>query len=272
MPAKIIALVNEKGGVGKTATAVNLAGLLAESGQRLGKRVLLVDIDPQGSAAKCVGMTTSFQENGSLAELLVATPPGKIPLKEHVERSKWPGHLEFVPTHYESMLLAEQNMSSLHLNPVAVLQKLLAPVRNSYDYILIDSGPSAGLFLWNVLLAADWAIVPTQPDYVSIEGLPRTLGAMKKIRAEFGRQPQLLGILPTIYRKGLDAHEKNLLMLRKAFPGKLLPEIPINIHVPEAFSRRMPVHRYNSDASAARAYIEVTKEVIRRVQEEVRTT
>lgn len=264
MPAKIIALVNEKGGVGKTATAVNLAAMLAEAGAPAGKKILLVDVDPQGSAVKCVGQTTSFVEDGSIAQLLLAEPPGRLPLMEFVHRSEWNGHLDYVPNHYESMLVAEQRLTSVHLNPVAVLQKILAPVRNLYDHIIIDSGPSAGIFLWNVLLVADYAIVPTVPDYVSIEGLPRTMGAMKKIRAEFGRQPQLMGILPTIYRKGVDAHETNLKMLHKAFPEKILPVIPINIDVPEAFSRRLPVHRFNPDAPATKAYASVTKEVIRR--------
>lgn len=268
MPAKIIALVNEKGGVGKTATAVNLAAMLAEVGARAGWKILIVDVDPQGSAVKCVGETTAFDEDGSIAQLFLATPPGRLPLMEFVRKSKWHGHLDYVPNHYESMLVAEQRMTSVHLNPVGVLQKILAPVRNLYHHIIIDSGPSAGVFLWNVLLAADYAIVPTVTDYVSIEGLPRTLWAMKKIRAEFGRQPQLMGILPTIFRKGVDAHEKNLRKLHAAFPEKILPVIPINIDVPEAFSRRLPVHRYNPDAAATKAYALVTKEVIRRGKEE----
>lgn len=268
MPAKIIALVNEKGGVGKTATAVNLAAMLAEAGASRDRRILLIDVDPQGSAVKCVGQTTSFEEDGSIAQLMVATPPGKLPLMEFVRRSKWLGHLDYVPNHYESMLSAEQRLTSIHMNPVGVLQKILAPVRNLYDHIIIDSGPSAGVFLWNVLLAADYAIVPTVTDYVSIEGLPRTLGAMKKIRAEFGRQPELMGILPTIFRKGVEAHESNLRMLQNAFPKKVFPAIPINIDVPEAFSRRLPVHQFNPDAPATKAYAVVTMEVIRRGKEE----
>ncbi len=267
MRACIIGLVNEKGGCGKTTTAVNLGALLAESGAGKGTRVLLIDMDPQGSAVKCVGQATSFPEEGSLAELLRISPPGRVPLAEYVVRSNWAGHIDFVPTHHDSMIAAQRFMVEAHLSPSQVLEKIIRPISDSYDYILIDSGPSAGILFWNVLLASDYAIIPTIPDYLNIEGLPRTFEAMERINNEFGRKPELVGILPTVYRKGLETQEKNLALLRDAFPEKVLPPVPQNIDVQEAYARRVPVHHYNSRAPAASAYASVTVEVIKRVKE-----
>ena len=267
MRARIIGLVNEKGGCGKTTTAVNLGALLARSGAERGVRVLLVDMDPQGSAAKCVGQVTSFPEKRSLAELITASPAGRVPLAEYVMRSKWAGHLEFIPTHHDSMVAAQRYMLEIHLSPSQVLDKLIQPIVDSYDYIIIDSGPSAGILFWNVLLASDYAIIPTIPDYINIEGLPRTLEAMERINNEFGKKPALIGILPTVYRRGLEAQEKSLALLRNAFPDKVLTPVPQNVDVQEAFARRVPVYEYNPHAASAAAYASVTMEVIKRVKE-----
>jgi len=267
MSSCIIGIVNEKGGCGKTTTAVNLAALLARAGLKKGTRVLLVDMDPQGSAAKCVGQVTNFAEEGSLAEILVTSPPGRIPLAEHVLRSKWEGHLDFVPTHHDSMAGAQRVMIEKNLNPAQVLDKILKPIADSYHFIIIDSGPSIGILYWNVLLACNYAIVPTIPDYINMEGLPRTFEAMERIKNEFGRKPELIGILPTVYRRGLASQETNMAALRKHFGDLLLSPIPQNIDVQEAFARRIPVYFYNKSAPAAEAYGKVTMEVMKRVKE-----
>lgn len=267
MPSCIIGIVNEKGGCGKTTTAVNLAALLARAGMTRGTRVLLVDMDPQGSAAKCVGQVSNFPENGSLAEILRASPPGRIPLAEYVQRSKWEGHLDFIPTHHASMISAQRSMLEDNLSPANILNRILRPISKSYHYIIIDSGPSAGILFWNVLLASNYAIVPTIPDYINIEGLPRTFEAMERINNEFGRKPELIGILPTVYRRGLEAQEKSMAVLKKHFGELLLSPIPQNIDVQEAFGKRVPVYFFNPRAPAAEAYGKITMEVMKRVKE-----
>jgi chromosome partitioning protein len=267
MPSRIIGIVNEKGGCGKTTTAVNLAALLALAGTKRGNSVLLIDMDPQGSAAKCVGKVANFPEKGSLAEVLRASPPGRIPLDEYIHRSEWDGHLDFIPTHHDSMASAHRLMLENNLNPAQILDRVLKPIADRYQYIIIDSGPSVGILFWNVLLACNFAIVPTIPDYINIEGLPRTFEAMERIKNEFGRKPELIGILPTVYRTGIDAHERSMMALRNHFGDMMLPSIPQNVDVQEAFGRRVPVYFYNPRAPAAEAYGKVTMEVIKRVKE-----
>jgi chromosome partitioning protein len=243
MPSCIIGIVNEKGGCGKTTTAVNLAALLSLAGVKRGRSVLLIDMDPQGSAVKCVGKVANFPEKGSLAEVLRASPPGRIPLVEYIQRSEWEGHLDFVPTHHDSMASVQRLMLENNLNPAQILDKILKPIAERYQYIIIDSGPSVGILFWNVLLASNYAIVPTIPDYINMEGLPRTFEAMERIKNEFGRKPELIGMM--------------------------LPPIPQNVDVQEAFGRRVPVHFYDPRAPAAEAYGKVTMEVMRRVKEKV---
>lgn len=266
MSASIIGIVNEKGGCGKTTTAVNLAALLARAGLKSGTRVLLIDMDPQGSAAKCVGQKPNFPGTGSLGEVLLSDPPGRIPLDEYIQHSGWEGHLDYVPTHHGVMIEAQRHMRGL-LKRGEVLERVLKQIEANYHYIIIDSGPSAGVLFWNVLVASQFAIVPTIPDYINIEGLPRTFEAMERIETEFGRKPRLIGVLPTVYRQGLDAQNRYMNALKKRFGDLMLPAIPQNIDVQEAFGKRVPVYYFNSRAPGAVAYGRVTMEVMKRVKE-----
>jgi chromosome partitioning protein len=165
------------------------------------------------------------------------------------------------------MAKAQRDIVENNLNPAQVLDKILRPIADNYDYIMIDSGPSVGILYWNVLLASNYAIVPTIPDYINMEGLPRTFEAMERIENEFGRKPVLIGILPTVYRRGLAAQEANMTALRKHFGKLLLEPIPMNTDVQEAFARRIPVYFYNRTAPGAQAYGKATMEVMKRVKE-----
>jgi chromosome partitioning protein len=266
MNAKIIGIVNHKGGCGKTTTAVNLCGMITEWPPRA-RKVLLIDMDPQGSALKCVG-SDQRPDDGVLADLLLATPPGRLPLAVHIQRSPWTGHLDYVPSREEAMVEAQAIMMQRHINPVAVLRRLIKPVAGLYDYIIIDTGPTQGILMWNVLYAIDYAIIPTILDAISLQELPKVLRNIDRLEIEFDQRPKLLGILPISYRKGVTIQEEVLNHLHKRFRGLMLEPVPLNTDIPEAYQAKLPVHRYNASAPATKAYAAVAKEVMNRAQKE----
>jgi chromosome partitioning protein len=269
MSAKIIGMVNHKGGCGKTTTAVNMCGMLAEwPGGKKNRRLLLIDMDPQGSANKCIYDGDFSSPQGTLAELLLATPPGRIPLDTYLTHSRWPGRIDFVPSHDESMVEAQLGMMQRHINPVTVLRKLILPVLEMYDYVIIDTGPTQGMLMCNVLYASDYAIVPTILDAINLEELPKTLKNFDRLDIEFGKKPKLIGVLPTVFRKGVRIQEELLEMLIKRFGSLVFNPIPMNTDVQEAYKARTPIHRYNPSAPAVRAYASLTSEVIKRAQKE----
>lgn len=272
MDAKVIGIINHKGGCGKTTTAVNLCGMIAEwpqgSGRSGPRKVLLIDMDPQGSALKCISCDQPTSVDGALADLLLATPPGKLPLAIHVQRSPWQGHIDYVPSKEEAMVEAQVVMTQRHINPVAVLRRLIKPVLSLYDYIIIDTGPTQGILMWNVLYAIDYAVIPTILDTISLQELPKVLRNIDRLEVEFDQRPKLLGILPVSYRKGVTIQEEVLNHLQSKFHGLLFEPIPLNTDIPEAYNANLPVHRYNAGAPATKAYAAVTKEVLKRVQKE----
>lgn len=269
MDAKIIGIINHKGGCGKTTTAVNLCGMIAEwPPSDSPRKVLLIDMDPQGSALKCVSCDQRASEDGVLADLLLATPPGRLPLAVHIKRSPWPGHIDYVPSKEEAMVEAQVVMTQRHINPVAVLRRLLKPILSLYDYIVVDTGPTQGILMWNVLYAIDYAIIPTVLDAISLQELPKVLRNIDRLEVEFDQRPKLIGILPVSYRKGVMIQEEMLNHLRQKFHGLLFESIPLNTDIPEAYNANLPIHRYNASAPATKAYTAVTKEVLKRVQKE----
>ena len=267
MDAKIIGIINHKGGCGKTTTAVNLCGMIAEwPPSESHRRVLLIDMDPQGSALKCVGFDQHASGDGALADLLLATPPGRLPLAVHVQRSSWPGHVDYVPSKEEAMVEAQVVMMQRHINPVSVLRRLIKPVLSLYDFIIVDTGPTQGILMWNVLYAIDYAIIPTILDAISLQELPKVLRNIDRLEVEFDQRPKLLGILPVSYRKGVTIQEEVLNNLQGKFRGLLFEPIPLNTDIPEANNANLPIHRYNAGAPATKAYASVTKEVLKRVK------
>jgi chromosome partitioning protein len=227
------------------------------------RKVLLIDMDPQGSALKCVSYDQNPSGGGDLAELMLATPPGRLPLAVHIQRSAWPGHVDYVPSREEAMVEAQALMTQRHINPVAVLRRLIKPVLSLYDYIIVDTGPTQGILMWNVLYAIDYAIVPTMLDAISLQELPKVLRNLDRLEIEFDQRPKLLGILPVSY---LTMQEEVLGHLRQKFRGLLFEPVPLNTDVPEAYHAKLPIHRYNASAPATKAYAAVTLEVMNRVQ------
>lgn len=267
MTAKVIGLINHKGGCGKTTTAVNMCGFLAEWPDKENPyHVLLIDMDPQGSANKCIGGPQTGSPKGTMVDCLLAVPPGKIPLDSCAKRSDWYDHLEYIPSYDDTMVEVQVAMMQKHINPVVVLRKLIQPVLEMYDFIIVDTGPSQGILMWNVLYAIDYVVIPTQLNGINVREVGTTLSNFERLESEFNKKPELLGILPTVYRTGVTSQDEWLSELRKKFGSYVFEPIPQNTDVPEAYDAHLPIHHYNPSAPASLCYQEFTNEVIRRAQ------
>jgi len=251
---KIIALVNNKGGVGKTTSAVNLAaGLVAA-----GRRVLLADLDAQGSASLSLGLTRADLSPGSAEVILDGHP-----IREAIRPTSVKG-LDILPG---SMALAS---ADLVLSAVAgrevVLKDALTPIRGDYDFTVLDCPPSLGLLTVNALTAADFFIVPVTPDYLSLEGLVNLLDAVERIKKGIGKAAGLLGILLTMADYRLNVTEEIGQMIR-GYYGRLVfkAEIRGNVRLKEAPSFGKTIFDYDNGSAGAEAYRQLTKEVLKRI-------
>jgi chromosome partitioning protein len=251
---KIIALVNNKGGVGKTTSAVNLAaGLVAA-----GRRVPLADLDAQGSASLSLGLTRADLSPGSAEVILDGHP-----IREAIRPTSVKG-LDILPG---SMALAS---ADLVLSAVAgrevVLKDALTPIRGDYDFTVLDCPPSLGLLTVNALTAADFFIVPVTPDYLSLEGLVNLLDAVERIKKGIGKAAGLLGILLTLADYRLNVTEEIGQMIR-GYYGRLVfkAEIRGNVRLKEAPSFGKTIFDYDNGSAGAEAYRQLTKEVLKRI-------
>jgi chromosome partitioning protein len=249
----VISVTNQKGGVGKTTSAVNIAYYLS----KMGKKTLLVDFDPQGNASSGLGidkqslegtMTDVILETKTLAEIIIPT--------DHKNLYLAPATSHLANTEVE---LAQANRRFTRL-------KNAIDNTPNYDFIIIDSPPSLSLLTVNGLIAARYVLLPVQAEFYALEGLGQLLETMKLIRKSMNPTLDLIGVLPTMVdgRTTLSGqvHEE----IKKHFPGKVFKTvIPRNIRLAEAPSHGLPVGAYDKFSKGARAYKAVTKEVVERV-------
>lgn len=251
----MLALVNNKGGVGKTTSAVNLAaGLVAE-----GLRILLVDLDAQGSASLSLGLVRADFHPGTAEVLLEGRTA-----QDAVHKSSVPG-LDILPG---SMKLAS---ADLGLGDVrgreTVLKAALAPIRAAYDFLVLDCPPSLGLLTVNALTAADFFLVPVTPDYLALEGLVNLMQAVDRIRKGIGKVAAPLGILLTLADYRQNVTEEIGRMIRKHYGDLVLrSEIRGNVRLKEAPSFGKTIFDYDRSCTGAEAYRILTREVLRRVK------
>ncbi len=250
---KIIAIVNQKGGVGKTTTAVNLA-----SGVGLaGKKVLLVDADPQGNSTSGFGINKKQVKTTSY-EMLIGT--GK--LESAVIKTEFK-NVDVVPS---SMDLAAAEVDLIEIeHREAQLKMALAASRDNYDYIFIDCPPSLGLITINALNASDTVLVPIQCEYFALEGLSQLMASVRQVKRLYNPTLEIEGIVLTMYDGRLNLTGQVVSEIKKYFANKLYKTvIPRAVRLSEAPSYGMPIQYYDKRSKGSEAYTDLAKEFLKK--------
>jgi chromosome partitioning protein len=255
---RVIAIANQKGGVGKTTTAVNLAASLAATR----RRVLLLDVDPQGNATMGSGIDKSQLERSACEVLL-----DEAGLSAAVCRVE-PGGYALLPAN-QDLTAAEVGLLALPAGRENRLRRALEPVRESYDVILIDCPPALNMLTVNALVAADSVLIPMQCEYYALEGLSALLGTIEQLRATANATLEIEGILRTMFdpRNNL-ANEVSAQLLMHFGDKVFRTVIPRNIRLAEAPSFGRPVLLHDKDSRGALAYLALAGEMIRRGEAE----
>ena len=254
--AKVICITNQKGGVGKTTTAVNLAYYLAKDW----RAVLLVDLDPQGNATSGLGIQ-KLEMDTSMTEVML----GMAKLPQIIQETAFK-NFELAPT-TPQLANAEVEMAGMQ-QKFTVLKRAIDEVRDRYDYIIIDSPPSLSLLTVNAMIASDYLILPVQTEFYALEGVAQLLESMAMVRKAMNPNLQLLGVVATMYDKRTSLSVEVLAEVKKYFKDRVFrTTIPRNVRVAEAPSHGVPVGAYDKFSKGAKAYKEFAREVEERTAE-----
>jgi chromosome partitioning protein len=251
---RIVAVANQKGGVGKTTTAINLATSIAMSG----RRVLLVDVDPQGNLTSGVGSKGERADGGTVYEaLLTDGAPESFVIPTKVENL--------------SLMPADRNLTGAEIEMVSMLarehrlKRVLDPLRAKYDYLFVDCPPSLGLLTLNALVAADAVLIPLHCEYFALEGLADLVGTMRRVRGALNPALDIEGVLLTMYDDRTNLGQLVARDVREFFKDKVFNTIiPRNVRLGEAPSHGMPAVIYDAKSRGAAAYVALAKEMLAR--------
>lgn len=252
--SNIISIVNQKGGVGKTTTAINLASFLSENQLK----TLLIDIDPQANASSGLGLKTD-KINEHIYHLLI----DQVDIKNVIYPTPF-DNLHVIPSTRE-LAGAEIEMVQL-VSRETLLRDKLDAIKDFYDYIIIDCPPSLGLLTVNALVASDKVIIPVQCEYFALEGLSSLMDTIHLIKEYFNPSIEIAGILLTMFDKRTALNRQVALNAREFFPEFVFDTIvPRNIRLTEAPSYGLPIALYHPESQGAFAYMNLAKEVMARV-------
>jgi chromosome partitioning protein len=272
--ARVIAVTNQKGGVGKTTTAINLAAALALEG----RKVLLVDCDAQGNATSGVGLKGERPPAGTIYEALASAelsdPDVSADARSAEVEARGANAENFIlKTRVDNLFLipATRDLSGAEIELIEVpqrerrLQQFLAPLRDRFDFIIIDSPPSLGLLTLNALVAADKVLIPLHCEYFALEGLADLVATMRRVRASLNPTLDIEGVLLTMNDERTNLGQQVSRDVREFFKDKVYRTvIPRNVRLAEAPSHGLPAVTYDARSRGAEAYFAFAKEVLER--------
>lgn len=250
---KVIAIANQKGGVGKTTSAVNISACIASRN----KKVLLIDIDPQGNATSGVGIN---KKEVSISSYNIMINKDKI--ENAILKTQY-SNLDIVPSSIE---LAGAEIELVQLEDrVYTMKKQLALIKDKYDFIFIDCPPSLGLITLNALTSCDTILIPIQCEYYALEGLSQIMATVRQVKRMYNQSIDVEGVLLTMFDGRLNLTTQVVSEVKKFFPQKVYKTvIPRNVRLSEAPSFGMPILYFDKGSKGTKAYMDLTKEIIKK--------
>lgn len=251
----VIAISNQKGGVGKTTSVLNIGVFLAEAG----KKVLLIDIDPQANLTSGLGIR---DENNKDFKSVYDVMVNNVKAKDVIQKTRF-ANLDIMPSAIE-LAGAEVEMVNA-MSRESILKRALDEIKNDYDFILIDCPPSLGLLTINSHVASDKVLIPVQAEYYALEGLGQLINTINMIKTHLNSSLEVGGVVLTMFDSRTNLAKDIAVELKKFFDNKLFDTvIPRNVKLSEAPSHGLSVHEYEPDSTGSKAYERLTSEILER--------